>query len=109
MTNGLLTSRRNKNLLYKKQLVRPSVENIQTFRNYRNVYNSVLRRSKKMYYEYVLKKFKTKPKKLWEILNTANGGCKSKSTINKIEKDNILYNKDNDMAEIFNDFFTEVG
>jgi Reverse transcriptase (RNA-dependent DNA polymerase) len=109
MTNGLLTSRRKKNFLFKKQLARPSVENIQAFRNYRNVYNAVLRKSKKMYFEHVLKKFKTKPKKLWDILNTANGGCKSKSTIKEIEKDNTLYTKDNDIAEIFNDFFTEVG
>jgi hypothetical protein len=56
MTSGLLVSRRKKNYLYKKQLVSPTAGNVQSFKNYRNLYNAVLHKSKKMYYEDVLKK-----------------------------------------------------
>jgi hypothetical protein len=45
MTRGLLISRRHKNLLYKKQLLTPTPNNISHFCTYRNIYNSLLRRS----------------------------------------------------------------
>jgi hypothetical protein len=56
MTRGLLISRIQKNLLYN--------------RLYRNIYNSLLRKSKKMYFESNLKKYKTKPKKNMEHFET---------------------------------------
>jgi hypothetical protein len=64
MTAGLLISRRKKNSLFKKQLVSPTPEHIEHFKSYRNIYNAVLRKSKKMYYEETILKFKSKPKKL---------------------------------------------
>ena len=51
MTGGLLISRSNKNRLHKLSITSRSIENSTTYRNYRNIYNSVLRASKKIFLE----------------------------------------------------------
>jgi Reverse transcriptase (RNA-dependent DNA polymerase) len=109
MTAGLLVSRRRKNVLYKKQLVSPSPNNVNKYKTYRNIYNSVLRRSKKMYFEESLYKFRKKPKKLWEVLNLANGGAKKGNKIKEILSGNTLINDDREMAQAFNNYFSRVG
>jgi hypothetical protein len=50
MTNGLLISRINKNNLHKTAVQTPSVENVDRYKAYRNVYNKLLRASKKTYF-----------------------------------------------------------
>jgi hypothetical protein len=84
MTRGLLVSRRRKNLLYKKQLISPTPNNVNLFRTYRNIYNSLICRSKRLYYETNLKKFRTQPKKIWNILKKAIGSGGPPSEIHSI-------------------------
>jgi hypothetical protein len=109
MTKGLLISRRQKNTLYKKQISNPSHENVKSFKCYRNVHNSLLRKSKKLYYEDSLKKFKSKPKKIWELLNSINGKEKKSAKIDEILNGNVSVKSDKEIAQTFNDFFTTVG
>jgi len=71
MTNGILTSRQRKNHLYSVSLKNPSPVNSNNFKKFRNIYNTVLRASKKLYYEYQLKNNLTNLKKTWQIINTA--------------------------------------
>jgi hypothetical protein len=68
MTTGLLISRRRKNHLFQKQISQPTDDNVKLYKVYRNIYNSLIRKSKRLYYEDMLKKYKSKPKKLWEFL-----------------------------------------
>ena len=63
MTNGLLTSKRQKNFLHKKMVADPSPLNKNNFKTYRNTFNSLIRISKKMYYEEALEKNAKNPKK----------------------------------------------
>jgi hypothetical protein len=109
MTADLLISRRRKNVLYKKQLVSPSPNNVNKYKMYRNVYNSVLRRSKKMYFEESFYKFRTKPKKLWEVLNLASGGVKKGNKIKEIFSGTNLITDDREIAQAFNNYFSRVG
>jgi hypothetical protein len=46
MTNGLLISRRTKSKLFKLSLSHPTVENIDNFKNFRNLYATLIRLSK---------------------------------------------------------------
>ena len=50
MTRGLLISRCTKNTLHKRYLIDPSAINKSAFTNYRNIYNSLIRLSKKEYF-----------------------------------------------------------
>ena len=45
MTKGLLISRKNKNLLQKKALLEPQLFSV-SYKNYRNIFNSLIRASK---------------------------------------------------------------
>jgi hypothetical protein len=109
MTKGLLISRNRKNLLFKKKISSPTVENINNYRIYRNIYNSVLRRSKKLYFETALAKFKSKPKKIWEIINQATGSSNPKSKITEILVNGQTVDNDKAMAMAFNEHFSNVG
>ena len=63
MTRGLLVSRKTKLALQKKQIADPSILNKQNYKNYRNLYNKLIRISKKMYVEKGLNSNKKKNKK----------------------------------------------
>ena len=69
MTKGLLISRCSKNTLHKRYLIDPSNFNKSTYTNYRNIYNSLIRLSKKEHFADNLRKCKKNPKKTWEIFN----------------------------------------
>jgi hypothetical protein len=63
MTNGLLISRVEKANLHKKTLIDPSQSNITKYKKYRNVYNTLIRCSKKLYFINSLKASERNPKK----------------------------------------------
>jgi hypothetical protein len=73
MTSGLLVSRRTKLALQKKSIASPTVTNISAYKNYRNIYNKLLRASKKLYFDNNLKKAQKNPKKTWSLLKEAIG------------------------------------
>ena len=58
MTRGLLISRNTENALHKRYLTEPSANNKLAYVNYRNIYNSLIRRSRKEYYADILAKNK---------------------------------------------------
>jgi hypothetical protein len=62
MTPGLLVSRRNKLSLQKKSIIN-LVMYLNQYKQYRNLYNTVLRASKKMYIDDNFKKYQGNPKK----------------------------------------------
>jgi hypothetical protein len=109
MTKGLLISRRRKNKLYKVQIVHPTHDNVMLFKRYRNIYNSLLRKSKKLYFEEAMQKFKSKPKKIWEILNSASGKANNSSKIDEIRSGNNILKNYSEIAQAFNDYFCNIG
>jgi hypothetical protein len=94
MTAGLLVSRRQKNKLFKKQIAHPTNDNVNHFRIYRNIYNSTLRKSKKLFYESTISKFKSKPKQLWEFLRSVNGNIQCSNNINEVIVDQNVIKDD---------------
>ena len=63
MTRELLISRKRKNELHKFYIIEPTPLKRDIYVNYRNTYNSLIRLSKKHYFEANLAKNKKKPKK----------------------------------------------
>jgi hypothetical protein len=51
MTPGLLISRTTKNKLHKQLLIEPSPVNVNKFKTYRNLFNTLVRKSKIKFYE----------------------------------------------------------
>ena len=109
MTKGLLISRSTKNALHKLALLNNDQASQLKYKQYRNLYNKCLRLSKMLYYEQNLKKFKTNPKKTWELLNEITGRRSYKSTISEITFQNDTISDPKKIANSFNNYFTSIG
>jgi hypothetical protein len=109
MTSGLLVSRKNKLKLHKTALCDPLPVNVAKYKSYRNIFNSLVRKSKSLYFEDSLNQNVGNPKKTWEILKEATVGTKTSSKIDKIVIDGKQISDPACIAEEFNKFFTSVG
>ena len=69
MTKGLIISRNIKNKLRLKSLKFPTLTYIKEYKQYRNLYNCLIRKTKEMHINQELEKSKKKSRKTWAILN----------------------------------------
>jgi hypothetical protein len=76
MTAGLLISRTHKYDLHKKSIIEPQLY-LERYRNYRNLYNTLIRLSKKLYYDSKFAQYSNNRKKIWSLLNDLTGNKKS--------------------------------
>jgi len=109
LTSGLLISRKNKMELCKKAAKERTIEALNTYKNYRNIYNNLVRLSKKMYFDSNFTKFKKNPKKTWELLKEAANLNSSNDSVERLRVNNEDVTDPGLMAEHFNDFFVKIG
>ena len=109
MTKGLLTSRLQKNKLHKIAIKEPTSSNLNAYKTYRNIFNATLRKSKKLYYETNLLKYKKNPKKTWQLLKEATGMSSKQETLAELDINGKISNDPLEMANHFNEFFTNIG
>ena len=109
MTKGLLISRLRKNALLKASLALRNANASLAYKKYRNIFNSLIRASKLMYYKDQLSKNKKNPKKIWQIIKEVSTGSKSVDKIEKITVNNVTTDDPAKISEHFNKFFSEVG
>ena len=110
MTKGLLVSRRTKLELLKMSLSEPSIANKAKYVQYRNLFNTLIRSSKKIHIDSKLKNDAKNPKKVWDTLKELTTGKMVKKTINSIEtKEGVIITQPTAMAEEFNKFFASAG
>jgi hypothetical protein len=109
MTQGLIVSRRQKIELLKISIKDPSDANCTKYKNFRNLYNRLIRIRKKQHYHEKIEQNQKNPKKMWDILREFTSGSKPKETIEKISApEGDIFDK-NQMANSFNKFFSEIG
>jgi hypothetical protein len=109
MTNGLLVSRRRKIELYKLSLTNPA-DYLTKYKQYRNLFNKILRASKSLYYDAKFTQYAKNPKKTWETLNELTSSSKNKSTkIPSLITPNETITEPTAIAEEFNSFFSQAG
>jgi len=108
MTIGLLISRKSKIKLQKKSILEPTIENLNKYKSYRNIFNTLMRKSKIAYFENNLNLHEKNPKKTWEILKEVMGK-KVNSPISEININGTISNEPAKIAEEFNSFFSSVG
>ena len=109
MTQGLLISRRTKLALYTKTLTTPTQENTDRYKAFRNKYNSLIRASRKQYFEQNLYTARKNPKKSWELINEATNKVKKQAKIEKLSTENGIITDQQEMANEFNKFFVGAG
>jgi hypothetical protein len=110
MTRGLLISRATKDKLHKKIAINdPTVSNLSIYKTYRNMYNSLVRASKKQYFTHSLKTHEKNPRKTWEILKEAIHNTKTTNKIDSIISNNLTLTNPTSVAEEFNNFSPILG
>jgi len=109
MTAGLLVSRSTKNKLFKAKLLDNSAANLQKYKDFKTVYARTLRAAKKLYYQQKFEANVKNPKKTWETLNEVMGKEKRSANVEKININGNISSNPSDMANHFNEFFTQIG
>jgi hypothetical protein len=109
MTSGLLTSRTTKNSLYLKSIAHPSATNVSAYKVYRNLYNTLIRKSRQIYYASSLHMFRNNPKRTWDILKEATTGKTFHKPISEIVTETGTITDPKFVAEEYNKFFSNIG
>ncbi len=110
MTAGLLISKTHKYDLHKKSIIEPQLY-LERYRNYRNLYNTLVRLSKKLYYDSKFVQYSNNPKKIWSLLNDLTGNKKSSTNrvIPHVVADGKNISSPPEIANTFNSFFVKAG
>ena len=109
-TSGLLISRRTKIQLGKDFLASPSQAARLLYTSYRNLYNKLVKLSKKKYFESELAKNQNNLRSTWAILRKATRrDSNTRSQISSIIVANQTFTEEKDIANNFNVFFTSVA
>jgi hypothetical protein len=86
-----------------------SPHNTTIYKNFRNIYNSTLRLSKKLYFESSLKTHEKNPRKTWELLKETTGSNSNQHKIESIIVNGSPSSNPNIITEEFNRFFATAG
>ena len=108
MTKGLLISRAKKLILHKTFLTEKTDISFAQYKNYRNIYNNLVKKSREKFYTDSLNGQKN-PKKIWDIYKELTTGKKSENSIKEILVNNSISTNSKEMSEEFNAFFSTVG
>lgn len=110
VTPGILASRRQKLKLSKILAKTPSNENKVNFRNYKNMYNKVIRRAKKDYFTKKIQDNQFDMKQTWDILRKATGQKKDRSSnIDQLLCNNRLISDSRGIANTLNTHFCSIA
>ena len=97
--------------MYEKFLKNRNEKNEKLYKSYKSLFESVKRKSKRIYYSSKILQFKNNAKKTWSVMKELIGKARNtKSSLSiklVIEKKEVTEIKD--IAEEFNNFFTNVG
>ena len=110
ITKGLKKSSKRKQKLYEKCLKKRNEKTEKDYLDYKKLFESLKKRSKKMHYSNLILKFKDNIKKTWQVIKEALGKEKSSQSLPKTVLVNELsVTQSTSIAENFNKFFTEIG
>ena len=110
MSKGILISRKQKNTLSNISLKSPSAINTAAYKNYRNLYNTVIRKAKKMYFEKQLSDNQKNLRKTWQILfSSIHKSNKKSNDLSHLLINGINIDDPVTMACHFNEYFTSIA
>jgi hypothetical protein len=105
MTNGLVQSSVTKSKLLMLKLKRPSIQNINKYKQFYSLYNELPRKSKVMYYHDEFQRAKRNIKQTWILLKSAINSKKAHMDLPEYFKHNNTTIRDKtQIADQFNSF-----
>ena len=110
MSKSILKSRKTKFELAEIKIRFPTEINVSKYNQYRKCYDKVIRAAKKLYFKQSFEQNKNNLRKTWDILREAIRKKNDKtSLINEISSDGLMFSKSTDIANKFNEYFTNVA
>ena len=108
ITRGIIKSTKTKFEMYKK--AKQGLISIEEYKLYKNKLINLIRKSKKNYYYKFFSNYKNNIKKTWEKINLLLGTKnKHNDKLSSIKINKKLSNNHKEIANAFNEFFTNVG
>ena len=107
LTNGLMTSIKNKNRLFKQFRLGNTTEAI--YKSYRNRLTSLIRASKKNYYNNLFSNNKNDMKKLWKNVNLLTNNKTSNTKVNSIILKDKVLSQPQAISDAFNNYFSNIA
>ena len=109
MSRALLRCRSKKEELARLSKIDPTPLNISNYNNYRNVYSSSIRMSKKLYHRRKIANAQGDPKVVWNCLKESIGLPPKSSNIKQIVVNNVTITDNIEIANQFNQHFSSIG
>ena len=109
ITSGLMKCCSKKRLLYKRYMKRRTPESKEKFISYRNKLKTVLKRAEREYYHVKFTSLKGDIRNTWKLLNTVINKNKKCVLAETFMKDGVLLSSKAEIADGFNQFFTNIG
>ena len=106
----VLRSSKRKQRLYNKFLKNRNEKNVTEYKNYKNLFEAISKRSKKSHFSKLILTFKSSIKKTREIIKDSigKGKCNNNQNFPKKVIDDIVITDETQIAENLNKFFTEI-
>ena len=107
---GIKISSKQKQRLYSK-LKKRNEKTKKEYQDYKKLFESIKKRSKKLYFSKLILKYKNNIKKTWQVIKEAIGKekCKQQNLPKKILVDKISITETESIAESFNKYYTQIG
>ena len=98
-----------KNKLYLKYKKTSNKENLDIYKRYKRILNTLLKKAERQHYHDLLEKYKFNTKKLWTILKDIINKKRNHSVPQKMKIGDTVTTDKNDIANGFNNFFVNIG
>ena len=111
ITKGIAKSSKKKQKLFEKYLKNRNPQNLASYKTYKNLFETIKRKSKKYYYSKKILSFKGDAKKTWKTMKDLIGKAKMNKSLflQKIRVKKLVYLTKKKKAIEFNRFFANVG
>ena len=109
ITNGIKTSIKRRNILYRKYVERPSTESEKKWKDHKHILTNCIREAETYHYRKMLADHNNNCQNLWKIFGKILKKSKNKSNITKIKSGNETLTNPTEIANAFNKFFTNIG
>ena len=108
ITKGIKKSSRKKQRLYIKFLKSKTSKSETEYKNYKNLFEKIKKKSKNLYYSSLLKKYENKSKKTWQVMKEITGKSKINTNIfpKMLKMKNEITYDTKKITNEFNDLFT---
>ena len=110
LSKGILKSVKRKQKMYRTHFLRKDLQKIGEYKHYAAILSHLKNKSKTEYYNMQFAKYKDNLKQTWKLIGTlVKRKTKGQTFPTRITHNNRTFTQEKDIAELFNNFFVNIG